>query len=55
MQQLTRSYLMLTEDTTRTMERLKAVFRGQAIACTGKSHTARSIAKNIWPRAAFAL
>jgi hypothetical protein len=27
---------MLTEDTTRVMGRLKAVFRSQAIACTGK-------------------
>ena len=35
-QHLTRSYAMLTEDTTRIMGRLKAVFRGQAIACTGK-------------------
>lgn len=35
-QQLTRSYLMLTEDTTRTMGRLKAVFRGQAMGCAGK-------------------
>ncbi len=35
-QQLVRSYLMLTEDTTRVMGRLKAVFRGQAIACTGR-------------------
>jgi transposase len=35
-QHLTRSYLMLTEDTTRVMGRLKAVFRGQAIGCTGK-------------------
>ncbi|HTV04243.1 MAG TPA: transposase [Acidobacteriaceae bacterium] len=35
-QQLARSYLTLTEDTTRVMGRLKAVFRGQAIACTGK-------------------
>jgi transposase len=35
-QQLTSSYLMLTEDTTRTMGRLKAVFRGQAIGCAGK-------------------
>jgi transposase len=31
-----RSYTMLTEDTTRVMNRLKAVFRGQAIGCTGK-------------------
>ena len=35
-QHLTRSYLMLTEDTTRTMGRLKAVFRGQAMGCAGK-------------------
>jgi transposase len=35
-QQLARSYLMLTEDTTRAMGRLKAVFRGQAIFCTGR-------------------
>ena len=27
---------MLTEDTTRVMGRLKAVFRGQAVGCTGK-------------------
>ena len=31
-----RSYTMLTEDTTRTMSRLKAVFRSQAIGCPGK-------------------
>ena len=36
MQQLVRSYSTLTEDTTRVMRRLKAVFRGQAVACTGK-------------------
>jgi len=35
-QHLARSYTMLTEDTTRVMGRLKAVFRGQAIACAGK-------------------
>ena len=35
-QHLARSYLMLTEDTTRVMGRLKAVFRGQAIGCAGK-------------------
>ena len=27
---------MLTEETTRVMGRLKAVFRGQAVACAGK-------------------
>jgi len=31
-----RSYTMLTEDTTRVMGRLKAVYRSQAIACGGK-------------------
>jgi transposase len=34
-QHLARSYTMLTEDTTRVMGRLKAVFRGQAVACAG--------------------
>jgi transposase len=34
--QLVRSYSALTEDTTRTMGRLKALYRSQAIACTGK-------------------
>jgi len=31
-----RSYTLLTEDTTRVMARLKAVFRGQAVSCVGK-------------------
>ena len=35
-QHLARSYLMLTEDTTRVMGRLKAVYRSQAIPCAGK-------------------
>jgi len=35
-QHLARSYQTLTEDTTRVMGRLKAVFRGQAIGCIGK-------------------
>src|SRR5437660_11444451 len=35
-QHLMRSYAMLTEDTTRVMRRSKAVFRGQAVICTGK-------------------
>jgi hypothetical protein len=35
-QHLARSYALLTEDTTRVMARIKAVFRGQAIACAGK-------------------
>ncbi len=33
---LGRSYAALTEDTTRTMGRLKALYRSQAIACAGK-------------------
>lgn len=37
LQRRTRSYIMLTEDTTRIMSRLKAVFRGQAISYHGKS------------------
>jgi len=36
LQHLVRSYGMLTEDTTRVMGRLKAVFRSQAVSCTGK-------------------
>jgi len=35
-QHLARSYTMLTEDTTRVMGRLKAVFRSQAVSCAGK-------------------
>jgi len=35
-QHRTRSYTMLTQDTTRVMSRLKAVFRSQAISCPGK-------------------
>jgi len=34
--QLGRSYSALTEDTTRTMGRLKALYRSQAIACAGQ-------------------
>ena len=33
---LGRSYAVLTEDTTRVMGRLKALYRSQAIACAGK-------------------
>jgi transposase len=36
LQELVRSYQSLTEDTTRVMARLKAVYRSQAIACAGK-------------------
>ena len=40
--QLGRSYSALTEDTTRTMGRLKALYRSQAIACAGeKPYSAR--------------
>jgi len=34
--QLVRSYAALTEDTTRIMARLKALYRSQAIACAGQ-------------------
>ena len=34
--QLVRSYAALTEDSTRTMGRLKALYRSQAIACAGE-------------------
>jgi len=36
LQELVRSYATLTEDTTRVMGRLKALYRGRAIACAGK-------------------
>jgi hypothetical protein len=36
LQQLGRSYSALTEDTTRVMARLKAVYRSRAIPCSGK-------------------
>ena len=35
-QQMARSYTQMTEDTTRVMARLKAVFRGRAVSCAGK-------------------
>ena len=35
-QHAARSYRLLIEDTARVMGRLKAVFRGQAVACAGK-------------------
>ena len=55
-QQLARSYTMLTEDTTRVMGRLKAVFRGQAISCTGRKlygpkHRAEYLADQLGRRA----
>jgi transposase len=34
LRELVRSYLTLTEDTTRVMNRIKAVYRGRGIACT---------------------
>jgi transposase len=36
LKQLVHTYEALTEDTTRTMNRLKAVFRSQAIKCAGR-------------------
>src|SRR5271157_3667871 len=36
LQHLGRSYAALTEDTTRIMGRLKALYRSQAVACAGK-------------------
>lgn len=36
LQQLVASYMALTDDTGRAMRRIKAVYRSQAIACTGK-------------------
>lgn len=36
LKELARSYLVLTEDTTRVLQRLKAIYRGQAIGTRGK-------------------
>src|SRR5436190_24233871 len=36
LQQLVASYSALTEDTSRAMRRIKALYRSQAIACAGK-------------------
>lgn len=42
LRELTRSYLTLTEDTTRVMNRIHAVFRGRGIACaTAKIYNPR--------------
>ena len=35
MRELARSYVTLTQDGTRTMNRLKAIYRGRAIGCAG--------------------
>lgn len=35
LRELARSYLVLVEDCTRSMNRLKAIYRGRAIACAG--------------------
>ena len=48
MKHLARSYGMLTEDTTRIMGRLKAVYRGQAIAAPARSPMESGIEKSIW-------
>jgi transposase len=42
LREMARSYLALTQDTTRVMNRIKAVYRGRGIACAGqKVYTAR--------------
>ncbi len=42
------SYAALTEDTTRIMGRLKALYRGQALPAPARSLTERGIAKSGW-------
>jgi transposase len=37
LKELTRNYICLVQDTTRVMNRLKAIFRGRAISCKGTS------------------
>jgi transposase len=41
LKQLGRSYGALTEDTTRVMGRIKALYRGQAVACAGEKPYAK--------------
>lgn len=36
LRELARSYVTLTQDCTRTMNRLKAIYRGRAIVCSGR-------------------
>ncbi len=50
LKELARSYLALTRDLTRVMNRLKALYRSWAIPCAGSGCTHRAIARNGWPR-----
>src|SRR5450759_3163361 len=43
LKELARSYLALTRDTTRVMNRLKALYRSWAIACTGQRNRCKEI------------
>jgi hypothetical protein len=48
LRELARSYLAVTKDLTRVMNRLKALYRSWAIACTGQRSTQRAIAARGW-------
>ena len=51
LKELGRSYLTITQDVTRSMNRIKALYRSWAIPCSGSTvYAARSIAPNGWPR-----
>jgi len=54
-QHLARSYALLTEDTTRVMARIKAIFRGQAISCAGQKLYGHKHRTSIWSNSALAL
>jgi len=49
LRELGRSYLTLTQDTTRVMNRIKSVYRSWAIACAGTSVYSRRIVPSGWP------
>ena len=51
LKELGRSYLTITKDVTRVMNRIKALYRSWAIPCSGAQRsTLRGIAPNGWPR-----
>jgi len=54
-QHLARSYALLTEDTTRVMARIKAIFRVRRSVARARSCMATSIATSIWSNSALAL
>ena len=50
LKELGRSYVTITQDLTRVMSRIKAVYRSWAIPCSGTTVYARVIGPNGWAR-----